>query len=485
MKKRALLTFFTLMSHMGISWAYDFQCSDLYYNITSDSTVEVTRSVNYLELANIVVPDSVTNNQVRYAVTSIGGSAFLGCSGLLSVSLGNLITNIDDKAFSGCSSLSDITIPESLINIGKDVFEDCNNMDYTFFINAYYIGNNDNPYVVLMEAKNKNITSCTINDKCKVIYDKAFDGCASLTEILIPNSVKCIGRYAFNGCTKLMSANIPIGVTSIRSYTFAECSLSYMFIPNSVKSIEDHAFYTSSINQGLSTVIIPNSVTSIGAWAFSSFRLKKVYIPYSVTSIGDFAFYGCHHIESVVFNTNAVGISFGINSNNEITSVFVGDSVTIINEKAFSNAINLKNVISLASIPPTLDGGDAFGYADVIYVRANSINAYKSAPIWKRKEILPLYEVKVTSANNKMGTVQGDSLLLAEKTLTFSAIPANGYHFVKWSDGNTDNPRSYSTASDTTFTAIFEAHTVVTDTTQAPTCTTIGLTDGKHCSVCN
>ena len=64
------------------------------------------------------------------------------------------------------------------------------------------------------------------------------------------------------------------------------------------------------------------------------------------------------------------------------------------------------------------------------------------------------------------------------------ASPTDGYHFSKWSDGNTDNPRIYSTMSDTSFMAIFEAHNVVTDAADAATCTKKGLTEGSHCSVC-
>ena len=35
------------------------------------------------------------------------------------------------------------------------------------------------------------------------IYNKAFNGCASLKEIIIPKSVTVIATYAFDGCTSL------------------------------------------------------------------------------------------------------------------------------------------------------------------------------------------------------------------------------------------------------------------------------------------
>lgn len=40
-------------------------------------------------------------------------------------------------------------------------------------------------------------------------------------------------------------------------------------------------------------------------------------------------------------------------------------------------------------------------------------------------------------------------------SLYIKASPAEGYHFVRWSDGNTDNPREVSVLSDITFEAVF------------------------------
>lgn len=40
-------------------------------------------------------------------------------------------------------------------------------------------------------------------------------------------------------------------------------------------------------------------------------------------------------------------------------------------------------------------------------------------------------------------------------SLYIEASPAEGYHFVRWSDGNTDNPREGSVLSDITFEAVF------------------------------
>ena len=58
-------------------------------------------------------------------MTSIGGNAFYGCSGLTSVIIGNSATSIGNYAFYGCSSLTSVTFPNSVTSIGKSAFSNC------------------------------------------------------------------------------------------------------------------------------------------------------------------------------------------------------------------------------------------------------------------------------------------------------------------------------------------------------------------------
>ena len=82
-------------------WAYDFQSGDLYYNITSETTVEVTRG-DYYSLTTATIPETVIHDGTIYSVTSIGSSAFYGCSSLTSVTIPNSVTSIGDSAFEYC-----------------------------------------------------------------------------------------------------------------------------------------------------------------------------------------------------------------------------------------------------------------------------------------------------------------------------------------------------------------------------------------------
>ena len=185
-------------------------------------------------LNTIVIPNSVT---------SIGISAFDGCSGLTEV-IWNA-RNVQDfqdnssRPFSGCDRLTDFVFGEEVEHIPAYL---CRELT---LLNTIVIPNS--------------VTSIGTN---------AFSFCRGLTKVSIPNSVKTIGNWAFYRCTGLTTVTIGNSVTSIGNRAFYSCtSLTEVSIPNSVKTIEFRAFEGCT---GLKTVTIGNSVTTIGESAFYS-----------------------------------------------------------------------------------------------------------------------------------------------------------------------------------------------------------------------
>ena len=95
----------------------------------------------------------------------------------------------------------------------------------------------------LLRAPKKLKDKYSIRDGVKVIGDKAFIRCKSLTIIKTPNSVTTIGDSAFYYCDSLTNINIPNSVTTIGDSAFYYCgSLTSINIPNSVTTIGDKAF---------------------------------------------------------------------------------------------------------------------------------------------------------------------------------------------------------------------------------------------------
>ena len=54
------------------------------------------------------------------------------------------------------------------------------------------------------------------------------------------------------------------------------------------------------------------------------------------------------------------------------------------------------------------------------------------------------------------GTVSGGGTYNYNASVTLKATANSGYHFVKWSDGNTSATRTVIVTKDATYTAIFE-----------------------------
>ncbi len=71
------------------------------------------------ETTDLVIPESVT---------SIGGYAFYGCTGLTSVTIPNSVTSIGEEAFYGCSGLTSVTIPNSVTSVGGKAFYNCSGL---------------------------------------------------------------------------------------------------------------------------------------------------------------------------------------------------------------------------------------------------------------------------------------------------------------------------------------------------------------------
>ena len=198
------------------------------------------KSINGSEDGTIVIPEGIT---------SIGSNSFRNCQyDLKSVIIPEGVTNIGDHAFYDCKALESLSVPSSVEFVGTAAFPTYSDNQLPNHYNiaddgAKYLGNDENPYVVLIDGKS--VTNLVIKDGCRFIYEYACSNLngTNVTSVQFPEGLKGIGESAFIWGKIEGDINIPEGVTNISGGAFFRCSKVQTFsVPNSVTSIGEDAF---------------------------------------------------------------------------------------------------------------------------------------------------------------------------------------------------------------------------------------------------
>ena len=233
---------------------------------------------------------------IEEGVTTIGTSAFEGCSNITSVSIPSTVTQIGDTAFKNCTNLKKATIPETIKRIGKYSFSNCVNMKQEVTIKSG-VGYDSNVY------QGSGITKLIIEDGVKIPACEGMN-CPNLKEIEIGDNVTIDGAYGtFNNCPELTTVKMgkSTKITHMWSYMtlFKNCPKLENVTVKSLSEIVACAF----VGAGPALkgdIIIEEGVTTIDGWAFRGCsNITSVSIPNTVTQIGDKAFENCTNLQTI------------------------------------------------------------------------------------------------------------------------------------------------------------------------------------------
>ena len=151
--------------------------------------------------------------------------------------------------------------------------------------------------------------------------------------------VTSIGASAFADNYTIREVILPDTITIIESNAFLYSSLESIVLSNNLQTIEDGAFSISN----LESIDIPNSVTKIGSGVFEMTCLKSITIPSSVVTM-DGSFMLCSSLTSVVINEGVTNIN-GTFGGTGLIDIIIPDSVTTIGKFAFGECWQLTNVV--------------------------------------------------------------------------------------------------------------------------------------------
>ena len=296
---------------------------------------------------------------------------------------------------------------------------------------------------------------------------------STLESITIPTNIKIVGEHVFDNCSALTT--VVWNVKNHADFDYKTVGSTYEYTS---------PFY--NIRSQITSFVFGNEVEYIPAYLCCDMNnLNKITIPTTVKDIGDYALSGTGHYNddsnwendvlyidnclirakktlsgdyTIKEETRLIAAS-ALFLRKELTSVTIPNSVTNIGAHAFEGCSGLTSITSEATTPPTV-GSYAFNsvnYQIPIYVPCGCISAYKAATGWSNlasiQESPAIYSIAVDSKNGEIGLAEVEKNTLCGASIY--ATPNLGYHFVKWSDGNTDNPRILELTQDTVLTAEF------------------------------
>ena len=325
------------------------------------------------------------NTVIPGEIKKITAGAFMGCTGLKSITIPDSVTSIGNSAFNSCTGLTDITIPGSVTDFGLWVFCDCSSL-----------------------------SAVELQDGIENISESMFAGCVELKSITIPSSIKTVDEYAFHRCSNLSEIyclgtqeqwndiTIDEGNDCLSNATIhflgSDCEIVKGFLGDNIRYTLDSSTGTLTLsgsgemrsfsyatetpfayNEAIKDVIIENGITSISSYVFANCSsLESISIPSSVTNIDYSIFYNCPKVKSITVdsankaydsrnNCNAIikksnkeliigckntviphGVTeiamYAFEYCSDLTEIHIPNSVTTINSYAFSYCSSLTSI---------------------------------------------------------------------------------------------------------------------------------------------
>ena len=459
-------------------------------------------------------------------VQNIGNGAFAGCYGMTDITIPDGVTSIGDSAFDGCSALTEISIPGTVSSIGREAFYGCALREVEIpqgitSIQSYAFQNCTQ------------LTKITIPASVTSIGGGAFYGCA-LREVEIPQGITSIRGYAFENCTQLTKITIPVSVTSVGIAAFLDCrALETVYYGGTEAQwegmhVNNYAGYNSALldatlyfemkyqriaagscGGNLRWSLMEDGVLKItgsgempdysdasdAPWYQYGSRIKEVRVGANVTKIGKNAFRSTG-VQKVVFCAKETGST---------------DAPLVLGDECFAYCGSLKEIqfgnrvivpgnlvfvrcsgLTEVTVPGTVKLDKSFNGKGCGYGMFSQCPNLTKATV-KCSYVGPFFfeacykltEVRFTDPDVQFYSLDNDNSghpfhanYPRQMNVTVYGYMCSKVHTLVQANGDGVNLTFQPLPGDST------EHTIVVQPAVEATCTSTGLTEGKHCSKC-
>ena len=237
---------------------------------------------------------------------SIGDFAFYECRDLVYVSRNTAVKQVGQYAFGYCSALfkAEFLMVE---DFGLGAFYECNSLRYLSlpFVGGSATENRFIGYIFGAKSADYNdefvpasLFSVSVSARqCRDVPDRAFAGCAYISEFIFDMDIESVGVRAFYACRSVVNITLPDAVKSIGDDAFFGCdNLEAAELGSGVESIGIQAFYGC---RSLKSIVIPEKVSEIKASTFALCESLESVALNNVKKVGKDAFLMCEKLEAV------------------------------------------------------------------------------------------------------------------------------------------------------------------------------------------
>ncbi len=404
---------------------------------------------------------NITFGNSLNTLVKIDENAFYNCHDMNidTLRLGNRLKFIGGSAFQYCNGIKYVEIPHTIDTIGNEIFEGCDSLKTVVWNNPRMM-----PYNAVWDCGN--IETFVFGDSITTLPQNTMEGSSSsscrtnIRKMVFGSRLASIASDAFNYVwvdTIVCKANVPPTLGNYYSLPNYAMNSQLLIVPceSTQAYLANTDWYSHFYSNIVGDVHISGNADKL---AVNNATYGHVDYDCSTGQMTAVPNYGYHFVQ---WNDG--------NTQNPRTASLAGN--------VMYTAIFAKNVYTISLTNTTqgvLTGAGQYEYLDTITISATAnygytflrwndgdTNATRQVVVRENRVYAAtftpkLYTINVVSNDTALGSVSGGGLFAYNTTQTITGTPtAFEYCLLRWSDGNTDNPRTITVTCDTTYYAIF------------------------------